>query len=75
VSDTYEDSRNAILAYKTQFYNPDSTEPETFISRKEFLEGLDAKARVFGEMIGVKYGEGFLVYRHLAVSTFSDVFR
>jgi Uncharacterized proteins, LmbE homologs len=75
VSETYEDSRKAILAYKSQFYNPDSTEPETFISRKEFLEGLDAKARVFGEMIGVKYGEGFLVYRHLAVSTFSDVFR
>jgi bacillithiol biosynthesis deacetylase BshB1 len=75
VSDTYEDSRNAILAYKSQFYNPDSTEPETFISRKEFLEGLDAKARVFGEMIGVKYGEGFLVHRHLGIATFSDVFR
>lgn len=75
VSQTYEESRKAILAYKSQFFNPDSNEPETFISRKEFLEGLDAKARVFGEMIGARYGEGFLVYRHLGVSTFSDVFR
>jgi bacillithiol biosynthesis deacetylase BshB1 len=75
VSQTYEESRKAILAYKSQFFNPNSTEPETFISRKEFLEGLDAKARVFGEMIGAKYGEGFLVYRHLGISTFSDVFR
>lgn len=75
VSQTYEASRKAILAYKSQFFNPDSTEPETFISRKEFLEGLDAKARVFGEMIGVKYGEGFLIYRHLGIAIFSDVFR
>lgn len=75
VSETYQDSRKAILAYKSQFYDPNSNEPETFISRKEFLEGLDAKARLFGEMIGAKYGEGFLVHRHLAISTFSDVFR
>ncbi|MCS6989597.1 MAG: bacillithiol biosynthesis deacetylase BshB1 [Chloroherpetonaceae bacterium] len=75
VSDTFEESRKAILAYKSQFYDPNSKEPETFISRKEFLEGLDAKARVFGEMIGVKYGEGFLIHRHLGIGTFSDVFR
>lgn len=75
VSQTYEASRKAILAYKSQFFNPDSKEPETFISRKEFLEGLDAKARVFGEMIGVKYGEGFLVHRYLGIEVFSDVFR
>lgn len=75
VSQTYEASRKAILAYKSQFFNPDSNEPETFISRKEFLEGLDAKARTFGEMIGVRYGEGFLVHRHVGVATFSDVFR
>lgn len=75
VSDAYQESRKAILAYKSQFYDPNSVEPETFISRKEFLEGLEAKARVFGEMIGALYGEGFLIHRHLGIATFSDVFR
>lgn len=75
VSEAFEESRKAILAYKSQFFNPDSNEPETFISRKEFLEGLEAKARTYGEMIGVKYGEGFLLHRCLGISRFSDVFK
>jgi bacillithiol biosynthesis deacetylase BshB1 len=49
----------SILAYKTQFYNPDSKEAETPISSKRFLNFLDARSREMGEVIGVEYGEGF----------------
>ncbi len=58
-----EKKREAILAYKTQFYNPDSSEPQTPISSSDFLDFLDARAREFGRTIGVTYGEGFTVER------------
>ncbi|MES2622473.1 MAG: bacillithiol biosynthesis deacetylase BshB1, partial [Bacteroidota bacterium] len=53
----------AILAYKSQFYNPDSTEPDTFISSPEFLEFVKARSVHFGMPIGAKYAEGFTVNR------------
>jgi hypothetical protein len=49
----------SILAYKTQFYNPDSQEVETPISSKRFFNFLEARSREMGEAIGVEYGEGF----------------
>lgn len=74
VSDTFEASRQGILAFKSQFFNPLSKEPETYISRKEFLEALEARAKYFGELIGARYGEGFLYANILPVRRFSDVF-
>ena len=49
----------SVLAYKTQFYNPDHKEDETPISSKRFLRFLDGRAREMGETIGVEFGEGF----------------
>lgn len=57
----------AILAYKTQFYNPDSKEPNTPISSKEFLDFLKGRWGQFGRSIGVAYGEGFTVDRPIGV--------
>ncbi|MBM3265350.1 MAG: bacillithiol biosynthesis deacetylase BshB1 [candidate division Zixibacteria bacterium] len=58
---------NAIRAYTTQFYNPDSTEPLTYISRPEFLDELEAQTRYFGSLIGVRYGEPFAVREFLTI--------
>ncbi|NTV46068.1 MAG: bacillithiol biosynthesis deacetylase BshB1 [Chlorobiales bacterium] len=74
VSETFEAARQGIYAFKSQFYRPDSKEPETHISRADFLTGLDARARYFGEQIGVKYGEGFLYPRTLGISNLSGLF-
>ncbi len=74
VSDTFEASRKAVMAFKSQFYDPNSKEPETHISRKEFLEALDARAKYFGELIGARYGEGFVYASILPVKHFSSVF-
>ena len=49
----------SILAYRTQFYNPESNEAETPISSKRFLNFLEARSREMGEIIGVEFGEGF----------------
>jgi bacillithiol biosynthesis deacetylase BshB1 len=59
ISATFETKMEAVKAYATQFYNPDSKEPETFISSLNFVKYLDARARYFGFKIGKDYGEPF----------------
>ena len=63
----------AIKAYKSQFYDPDSKEPQTPISSKNFFESLDYRARDLGRLIGVEHAEGFTVERLLAVSSFENL--
>ncbi|MDX1364257.1 bacillithiol biosynthesis deacetylase BshB1 [Arenibacter latericius] len=57
----------AIMAYSSQFYDPKSKEPETPISSKNFTESVNYRAKDLGRLVGVEYGEGFTVERHIAV--------
>lgn len=57
----------SILAFSSQFYDPDSKEPETPISSKNFMENIKAKAMIFGRDINCTYAEGFTVERHIGV--------
>ena len=63
----------AIMAFRSQFYDPNGNEPETPISGKDFLEFMQAKGRVFGRSILVPYAEGFLVSRTLGVKDLFDL--
>ena len=63
VSDYWDVKMRAIQAFTSQFYNPESSEPETYISSQDFLRKLEARAVDLGHSIGVKYGEGFTVRR------------
>ena len=63
----------AVLAYSSQFYNPNSNEPETLIASKNFLESLNYRAQDLGRLIGTDYAEGFTVERYLAVNSLSDL--
>ena len=70
----YNEKRvEAILAYSSQFYSPNSTEPETPIATKNFLESLNYRAQDFGRIIGTDYAEGFTVERYLAVNSLGDL--
>ena len=60
VSDTFETKMQAVKAYATQFYNPESNEPETFISQKNFIDYLAARAKTHGFSIHKDYGEPLL---------------
>jgi N-acetylglucosamine malate deacetylase 1 len=62
-----------VLAYKTQFYDANSKEPETPISSKNFTNSIKYRARDLGRLIGVEYGEGFTVERHVAVNSLYDL--
>jgi len=63
----------AILAYRSQFYDPNSKEPESPISSKNFLESLNYRSRDLGRLTGVEHAEGFTVERCLAVNSLSDL--
>ncbi|MBK8922943.1 MAG: bacillithiol biosynthesis deacetylase BshB1 [Saprospirales bacterium] len=61
----------AILAFSSQFYDendPGGDGPQTPISGKDFLDFMEAKARVFGRPAQVQYAEGFICARTPAVS-------
>lgn len=67
ISDVWEQRMNAIKAYKSQFYDPNSSEPQTYLSNPEFIHALEARARLLGKRIGVKYGEGFLSKKSIGI--------
>lgn len=73
VTDVWEQKIDSIRAYKTQFFDPASQEPETHISRPDFLNFIEARALELGHSIGVRYGEGFTKERNLGVRNLFDL--
>lgn len=59
ISGTFETKMKSVNAYSSQFYNPESKEPETFISQPRFFGYIEARARVYGFQIGKDFGEPF----------------
>ena len=57
----------AVKAYSSQFYNPDSNEPISPITSKNFLDSINYRAQDLGRLIGVSHAEGFTVERFVAV--------
>ena len=70
ITNVFEKKIAAVQAYKTQFYNPASNEPDTYISSPEFLESILYRSKMFGKLIGVKYGEGFLSKKMIGINSF-----
>jgi N-acetylglucosamine malate deacetylase 1 len=67
VSDFLQTKMAAIRAHSSQFYDPNSSEPETRLTSKTFLDELEARSRYFGSLIGVIAGEPFYVREALNV--------
>lgn len=68
ISGFLEEKMEAIRAHSSQFYDPNSTEPETRLTRKTFLSDLESRSRYFGWMIGVEAGEPFYVREALNIN-------
>ncbi|OYU84611.1 MAG: bacillithiol biosynthesis deacetylase BshB1 [Flavobacterium sp. BFFFF2] len=65
--------KEAILAYSSQFYNPDSKEPITPIATKNFLDSVLYRSQDLGRLVGVDHAEGFTVERYPAVDSLFDL--
>lgn len=73
ITDFMDYKMNAVLAYKTQFYDPKSAEPETPISSKNFTDSVKYRARNLGRLVGCDFAEGFTVERCPAVDSLLDL--
>lgn len=60
VTAAWKTKMRAVAAFKSQFFDPKSKEPKTFISDPKFLAMIDARGRHFGALIGAAYGEAFV---------------
>lgn len=63
----------SLMAYSSQFYDPNSDEPVTPIATKNFKESILYRAADLGRLINSEYAEGFTVERYLAVNSLSDL--
>lgn len=60
ISDVFNTKMKSILAYKSQFFNPENkSEPETYISSELFIKDIETRARFYGFKTGVEFGEPF----------------
>ena len=73
VSDYWDIKVASINAFSSQFFNPASDEPDTFISSENFMKFIDARGREYGQSIGVTYGEGFTLNKQLGVRSLFDL--
>jgi bacillithiol biosynthesis deacetylase BshB1 len=60
ITGSLEQKMEAVRSYRSQFHDPESDEPPTFIAQEGFLPMIEARARHFGALIGVDYGEAFV---------------
>jgi bacillithiol biosynthesis deacetylase BshB1 len=73
ITEHWDTKIKSVLAYKTQFHDPNSKEPSTYISSPEFLRMVESRAIEFGHAIGVKYAEGYTTRRWLGVKDLFDL--
>ncbi len=59
ITDTFETKMKAVRCFDTQFHNPRSKEPETFISQPRFIKYIESRSQFYGFQIGKDYGEPF----------------
>lgn len=73
VSAAWETKMEAIRCFKSQFHDPNSNEPETFISSPAFMQMIESRGKDLGYSIGASYGEGFIKVRNLGVSDLTQL--
>ncbi len=63
----------AVRAYASQFYDPNSKEPISPITSKNFINSIKYRAQDLGRLVGTDFAEGFTVERYLAVKKLDDL--
>ncbi len=67
VTNVVQKKMEAIKSFKSQFYDPNSTEPESPISKESFFDLVLGRMKVFGRESGFEYAEGYNVERTIGV--------
>ena len=70
----WEKRMESIKAHKSQFFDPNSNEPQTYIASKNFFDGIEARAREMGRNAQFQYGEGFITSRIPGVKNITELY-
>ena len=73
VSPFVEQKMEAIKAFDSQFYNPQSKEPESPLTMKNFFDFLKGRMADMGRYIQADYAEGYQFSRPVGVKDLSDL--
>jgi len=73
VSDFMDTKMEAVLAYKSQFFDAKNTEPDTPISSQNATDSIRYRNRNLGRLIGVEAAEGFTAERYVGVDSLFDL--
>jgi len=73
VSDFWDKKMECIHAFKTQFFNSDNDDMQTYISSPDFLKVIEARSRELGKAIGAVHAEGFTSKKLLGVNNLFDI--
>ena len=73
VSGFIDQKERSILAHKSQFYDPNSNEPETLIAKNGFVDLMTLRSKDLGNSIGAEYAEGFNKTRSFGVKNLLDL--
>jgi bacillithiol biosynthesis deacetylase BshB1 len=73
ISNFIDKKIQSVLAYSSQFHNPNTNEPDTPITSKNFLDSITYRSQNLGRIIGKDHAEGFTVERFVAVNSISDL--
>ena len=73
ITSSFEIKMKAIRAHRSQFFDPSSNDPETKLSRPEFLHSIETRSEYYGQKIGVQYGEPFVTNYSIGVKDLFDL--
>lgn len=68
ISSVFKKKLEVLKCYRTQFYDSESKEPETFISSSFFMNEIEARARHYGFKIGAEFGEPYFSYDAIRIN-------
>jgi len=74
VSEYFDIKMKAVKAFKSQFHDSTIKKEDTFISKPEFIDYVEARAKFYGFQIRKKYGEPFYCEEDVEYD-FSDFLR
>ena len=73
ISEQMDLKLEAVKAYKTQFFNPNSDESETIISSQGFLDSVSYRAKDLGRQANCEYAEGFITHQLSKIESLLDI--
>jgi bacillithiol biosynthesis deacetylase BshB1 len=68
ITDEFEDKMKSILSFKSQFFTEYDPATQTFLTQKNFIQYLEARARYWGFKIGKTFGEPYLCPKPIPIT-------